>query len=133
MISRKRNPWILVMFIFNFAIAIVVPILFISYLGYATSISMSKYRDLEANGVIVTNSEKAKGYKNATLSGDWGDVSLYLTRGFRELDSLAYMVAVIFTVNSILLALLWFYSHGEATFQTDSEPGRLLAKSGARA
>jgi hypothetical protein len=69
--------------------------------------SMGAYRDLESNGVIVTNAEKAKKYPNAELSGDWGDVAIYLTEGFRSIRGPAYAVAVIFAINAIAFFLIW--------------------------
>jgi hypothetical protein len=107
--QNKRARILIVLAVLNTLAMIAAPTLMQAATGYARSISMSKYRDLEKSGVITTSSDNAKSYPTHKLSGDWGDVSLYLTEGFSLLDKLAFVVAGIFAINAVILFLLWLH------------------------
>ena len=107
MTATRWKQITLSMFIINTIAAVVAPMVIFAMLGVGRVASMGRYKDLEGNGVIATNAEKAKVYPNAQLNGDWGEVSLYLTEGFQDLGRPAYGVAIIFAINAVAFFLIW--------------------------
>ena len=105
----RRTRLFLWMGVLNLLGAVGIPLLTSALIGICRMTSMSAFSDLVHTGVIVIDEQKSKSYRNEPLSGDWGDVSLYITTPFLGLTRWGYTAAGILLVNALTFLSLWWH------------------------